>query len=78
MSSPYLPDGISGYTICRLEGCVGAHCRRCGETNYHLLGYYGAVARWAKAWGVSKAEAEQRMDEKESAREYLRWEHRQP
>lgn len=56
------PDCISGSDYCHMEGCLGnGHCSRCGETNYHLLGYFGAVARWAKAWGVSREEAEKRI-----------------
>lgn len=39
----------------------GEPCSRCGETNYRLLGYYGAVASSAKRWGLSKEEAEARM-----------------
>ena len=37
------------------------HCRRCGDVNYRMLGWLGAVARWAKEWGVTKAEAEERI-----------------
>ena len=33
----------------------------CGDVNYRLLGYYGARARWAKAWGVTEDEAADRM-----------------
>ena len=63
MSSPYYPDDITGSQICYMEGCSGTgYCSRCGETNYHLLGYLGAIARWAKKWGVSKEEAEQRIE----------------
>jgi len=40
------------------------YCWCCGDTNYRWLGYLGAIARWAKAWGVSKEEAEKRMNEK--------------
>ena len=61
--SAYYPDDIQGWQICHMEGCAGnGHCSRCGATNYALLGYFGAVARWAKAWGVSKAEAERRIE----------------
>ena len=60
------PDGLSGWQFCHMEGCIGkGHCPRCGETNYHLLGYYGAVARWAKKWGVSKEEAKARIDQRQ-------------
>ena len=37
------------------------HCANCGHVNYRLLGWFGAVARWAKAWGVTKDEAEDRI-----------------
>lgn len=56
------PDGIRGRDLCHIEGCVGkGNCPRCGKINYHLLGYYGAVARWAKAWGVTEKEAHHRI-----------------
>ena len=56
------PEGLSGAAYCFMEGCVGrGPCPRCGKTNYRLMGYYGAVARWAKAWGISTDEAEQRI-----------------
>lgn len=62
MSSPSYPDDVSGPAICYMEGCTGkGPCPNCGETNYHLMGYYGAVARWAKAWGVTEEEAEKRI-----------------
>lgn len=62
------PDDITGRQLCHMEGCRGTgHCPRCGETNYSLLGYYGAVARWAKAWAVSQDEAENRMVTKQQA-----------
>ena len=49
----------SGYEMCYMEGCIGnGHCPRCGKVNYALLGYYGAVARWAKVWGISRWAAE--------------------
>ena len=63
------PDGLSPSAFCHMEGCLRNPCPRCGETNYALLGYTGAVSRWAKAWGVTKEEAERRM----SANERLRW-----
>ena len=65
----YYPEGLSGAAICHMEGCVGSkgYCSRCGETNYQLLGYYGAVARWAKAWGVTEKEAERRIGEHAAA-----------
>ena len=56
MSRPaHYPDDISNWVICQMEGCEGkGNCPRCGEVNYRLLGYYGAVARWAKEWGVTE------------------------
>jgi len=58
------PDVMSGPDLCHTEGCIGkGACPRCGKTNFRLLGYYGAVARWAKAWGVSEKEAERRIEE---------------
>ena len=69
MPSPYYPDDISGADICYMEGCIGrGPCPRCGETNYALMGYYGAIARWAKVWGVSKDEAESRIIKHQNAR----------
>lgn len=61
MSYPdYLPYGA----ICQMEGHRGnGYCPDCGNVNYKLLGYYGAVARWAKAWGITREQAEQRMTE---------------
>ena len=60
---PYYPDDITGPQICIIEGHTGdGHCPRCGDRNYALLGYYGAIARWAKAWGVTKEEAQRRID----------------
>jgi hypothetical protein len=64
----YYPDHITGADLCHMEGCVGeGHCPRCGDTNYHLLGYFGAVARWAKQWGVTKDEAERRIEAHQAA-----------
>ena len=37
------------------------HCSNCGNVNYSYLGYLGAVARWAKAWGITKEEADERI-----------------
>ena len=55
-------DGVGGSDLCHMEGCVGnGRCPRCGDINYALMGYYGAVARWAKGWGVSTEEAETRI-----------------
>lgn len=68
--SPCYPDGLSGAAICYMEGCEGrGHCPRCGKTNYRLLGYFGALARWAKAWRVSEEEAEERFVQHTLARE---------
>lgn len=51
-----------------MEGCIGkGNCRRCGEVNYRLLGWYGAVASAAKRWGVSEDEAETRIIEHQEA-----------
>ena len=56
-------DGVGGSDFCFMEGCLGrGHCPRCGETNYRLLGYYGAVASAAKRWGVTEDEAERRIE----------------
>jgi len=57
------PDGLRPKDYCYMEGCTGkgARCPRCGETNYAYMGYLGAVARWAKKWGVTKEEAERRI-----------------
>lgn len=61
------PEGLNPRAFCMMEGCLGdGHCPRCGETNYALLGWYGAVARWAKVWGVSKEEAEKRFKNNQS------------
>lgn len=58
----YLPDGLSRGAICVMEGCRGrGPCPDCGETNYRLMGYYGAIASAAKLWGVSEDEAESRI-----------------
>ncbi len=68
--SPYYPDDIPLSAYCEMEGCVGkGNCPRCGTINYHLMGWYGAVARWAKAWGVSEEEAEKRIIEHQYAAE---------
>ena len=57
------PEGLSGSAYCIIEGCIGrGQCPRCGETNYRLMGYYGAVATAAKRWGVSEEEAERRIE----------------
>ena len=70
MSNSYYPEGISGSDICLMEGCTGkGPCPNCGETNYHLMGWYGAVARWAKAWGVDEEEAAERIMAHQRARD---------
>ena len=66
-----MPDDIgeNDSRLCLIEGCEGkGPCPRCGEVNYRLMGYYGAVARWAKEWGVSQEEAERRISRHETAR----------
>lgn len=63
------PDNIMHSDLCYMEGCIGrGRCPRCGSINYALMGYYGAVARWAKAWGVTEDEAERRMVEHADAK----------
>ena len=59
--SPYYANDASRAAAC-YTGCIGrGQCPRCGGINYRLMGYYGAIARWAKAWGVSEAQAEERI-----------------
>lgn len=54
---PWYPDDITGPAVCAMEGCAGnGHCPRCGETNYALLGFRGAMARLAKKWGLATIE----------------------
>jgi hypothetical protein len=66
------PDGLSGWAYCHMEGHTGrGRCYRCGEINYRLMGWYGAVARNAKRWGVSEKEAEDRMVENAFRQEEL-------
>ena len=43
------------------HGGERGHCPYCGDVNYRLLGWFGARARWAKAWGVTKDEAAERI-----------------
>ena len=70
MSSPMYPDDIHGWHLCHMEGCIGkGPCPRCGAVNYHLLGYWGAVARNAKRWGCTEEEAERRIWQHQLARE---------
>jgi hypothetical protein len=53
---------MSGLDMCLYEGCRGdGHCPDCGRTNYRLLGYHGAVARWASAWNITRNQAEDRI-----------------
>ncbi len=59
------PDGLSGSDYCYMEGCTGrGRCPRCGEINYAEMGYYGALAKWSKQWGISEAAAERRFKKK--------------
>ena len=60
--SEMYPDDIRGQQLCYMEGCITNPCRRCGVTNYALLGYTGAVARWSKEWGISAEETERRFE----------------
>ena len=63
------PDGLQPRDYCLIEGCIGkGPCPRCGKTNYHLMGFYGAVARWAKKWGLSEDEAERRITARQEQR----------
>ena len=74
MSDPYYPDGLSDWAICQIEGCIGkGNCKRCGEVNYRLLGYYGAIASAAKRWGCTEDEAEDRMAQRAQDK-HDRWE----
>lgn len=66
---PYYPDDMTGPMVCIAEGHAGPNCSRCGEVNYAWLGYLGYIGRMAKRWGVTKEEAEQRIEEK-AQREY--------
>lgn len=60
------PDGMHGSDWCHVEGCIGkGRCPRCGRIDYGWMGYWGAVARWAKKWGVSEDEAERRFSGQE-------------
>ncbi len=66
----YYKDGLSRRDVCHMEGHSGkGHCPDCGDVNYRLLGYYGAVARWAKEWGVTEDEAMDRIENNQIARE---------
>ncbi len=63
------PDTMSGSDYCHVEGCEGkGPCPRCGNTDYAWMGYWGAVARWAKEWGVSENETQSRFHEHAMAR----------
>ena len=56
------PDGLTNADFCHMEGHVGSpYCPSCGNTDYHHLGFLGAIGRWAKEWGVSKDEAFNRI-----------------
>ena len=62
---PSYPDDTKGWQICIMEGHSGnGHCPRCGDVNYKLLGYYGARARWAKAWNMTEDEVERKWAER--------------
>lgn len=64
------PDDIYGARLCVIEGCFGnGRCPRCGDVNYALMGYYGARARWAKAWGITPEEVEARWEAKAAMQE---------
>ena len=66
---PSYPDDTQGWQICIMEGHGGkGHCPRCGDVNYKLLGYYGALARWGKKWGLTETETERRFMENARAR----------
>ena len=41
---------------------VNGHCTSCGSINFRLLGWFGARARWAKAWGITEEEVEARWN----------------
>ena len=57
------PDDIQGWQLCYIEGCLGkGNCSRCGKINYHLMGYYDAIAKWAKVWKCGAEDAEKRME----------------
>lgn len=68
----YYPDDMQDEWYCEVEGHLGdTHCSRCGFVNYAWLGYLGAVARWAKAWGITKIEAEKRITNRREVEEWL-------
>ena len=58
------PDGLHSSDYYHMEGCVSNPCTRCGRTDYHELGWRGALARWSKEWGISEEETERRFLEK--------------
>jgi hypothetical protein len=61
-ASDYYPPDLPTEAICMMEGCRGnGVCPDCGRKDYALLGYRGAIRRWAKAWGVTEREAEDRI-----------------
>ena len=63
------PEGLHPSAFCYMEGCIGnGRCPRCGNIDYALMGYFGAIALWAKKWGVSKDEAACRIAEHERER----------
>lgn len=50
---------------------AGPNCSCCGYVNYRWLGYLGAEARWAKAWGISRHEAADRIANHQRAADEL-------
>lgn len=74
MSPWNMPEDISDDNprLCQAEGCIGrGPCPRCGEVNYALMGYYGAIARWAKVWRVTEEEAERRIENNQGRQDGL-------
>lgn len=63
MSDPGYPEGLSGSDFCHMEGHDSPRgvCRRCGERDYHLMGYYGALGRRAKKLGITIDELESQI-----------------
>lgn len=69
MAAWNVPDGLPESAFCQMEGCIGrGRCPRCGDINYHLMGFYGAVATAARRWGISQDEAEKRIRANQEAR----------
>lgn len=58
------PPNMSGSDMCHVEGCIGkGPCPRCGNTDYAWMGYWGAIARWSRKWGISERETERRFNQ---------------